>query len=127
MWILDPVKPSIITPLMSIAVLTIGTFTAVAETKNKPIELFEQFCTDCHDDATQKGNINLSKLLADKSANRSIVFENLITGKMPPKKKEQPNAAQRRAMLSWLASHQPKQSPKPYRRISRHEFNQSAR
>ena len=105
--------------------LTICLFVLVSATSLRAQEApahFERFCIDCHDDITQKGNLDLVALLGKPGADRSIVFENLITGKMPPKKKRQPSAAQRAEMLAWLASHEEKTAPNAYRRISRHEF-----
>lgn len=83
---------------------------------------FERFCIDCHDDVTPKGNLDLTALLGKPGADRSVVFENLITGKMPPKKKKQPPPEVRDAMLRWLATNQQQKKPNDYRRISRHEF-----
>ena len=51
-----------------------------------------------------------------------LIFEHLITAKMPPKNKKQPSAEEKRLMLGWLAQRQTENAPKPYRRISRHEF-----
>ena len=84
--------------------------------------LFEHYCFDCHDDATKKGGFNLEKLLEEGDFDGSLMFENLLTGKMPPAKKEQPDTKEKRAVLDWLAKRKAGSQPKTFRRISRHEF-----
>ena len=86
------------------------------------MELFESYCFDCHDEDVQKGNVNMAELFDAGSFDGSLMFENLITAKMPPENKKQPNAEEKRAMLDWLAKRQADHKPAPYRRISRHEF-----
>ena len=86
------------------------------------VELFEQYCFDCHDEDVQKGNVNMASLFGDGSFDGTLMFENLITAKMPPKNKKQPSAQEKRVMLDWLAKRQVENKPDPYRRMSRHEF-----
>lgn len=88
-------------------------------------ELFEHYCFDCHDDATKKGGFNLEKLLKKGEFDGSLIFENLLTGKMPPAKKEQLDPKEKRAVLDWLAKRKATEAPKSFRRISRHEFAHS--
>ena len=90
------------------------------------LEHFEHYCFDCHDRETKKGNLDLEAFLGKKPTDRSLVFEHLITGRMPPAKRKQPTFDERRRMLEWLASAQPPYTPAPFRRLSRHEFVQSA-
>jgi hypothetical protein len=85
-------------------------------------EFFEHYCFDCHDDATKKGGFNLEKLLEEGEFDGSLMFENLLTEKMPPAKKEQPDTKEKRAVLDWLAKRTADSQPKTFRRISRHEF-----
>ena len=86
------------------------------------VELFEQYCFDCHDEDVHKGNVNMASLFGDGSFDGTLMFENLITAKMPPKNKKQPSAQEKRVMLDWLAKRQVENKPDPYRRMSRHEF-----
>ncbi|MBT6850785.1 MAG: DUF1588 domain-containing protein, partial [Opitutae bacterium] len=86
---------------------------------------FEKYCFDCHDDELKKGELDLVALMEKEGANYIWAFENLITGKMPPKNKKQPSAEEKRAMLDWLAKRQLENKPDPYRRMSRHEFDHS--
>lgn len=88
----------------------------------KITDLLEWYCFDCHDRAAKKGNLNLEELLERDEFDGSRVFENLLTGKMPPPDEEQPNAEEKRLILDWLADEQSTKPPRSFRRISRHEF-----
>jgi hypothetical protein len=90
------------------------------------LQHFENYCFDCHDGESRKGDLDLVALLEKDGANRTLAFENLITAKMPPKNKKQPSDGEKHLMLDWLAKRQAKSAPDSYRRISRHEFVHSA-
>ena len=83
---------------------------------------FKNYCFDCHDAATKEGGIDLSDLLSRNDFDGSLIFEHLITGKMPPKQEQQPTDNEKLLMLGWLAQRQAESIPNAYRRISRHEF-----
>ena len=85
-------------------------------------QLLETYCLDCHDGETKKGNFDMEALLDKGPFDGTLMFENLITGKMPPAEKKQPTAAERRSLLEWLAARQQEAAPAPFRRLSRHEF-----
>ena len=85
-------------------------------------KLFMTYCLDCHDGSSQEGGLNLVALLEKNTFDSTFIFENVITGKMPPGDMEQPTDAERSVMLEWLATVQDKSEQKSYRRISRHEF-----
>jgi len=93
---------------------------AIAE--EDAVEILERYCFDCHDDASQKGNLNMENLLKEVPFDGTLLFENLLTGKMPPAKKGQPETGEKRAVLDWLAKHQVGHEQKSFRRLSRHEF-----
>lgn len=78
----------------------------------KATVLLEHFCFDCHEEGTEKGGLNLSELLTREDFDGALIFENLLTGKMPPSKKEQPDAEEKRAVLDWLVKRQKERSPK---------------
>ena len=88
----------------------------------EPIELFGQYCLDCHTGPDAEGNFDLSKKLHGGAFDAALVFENIATGKMPPADAETPSDTERQPMLTWLAQQQPESKPIPFRRISRHEF-----
>ena len=107
------------------AVTSMVTLPAVIAQDNpggQTLQHFENYCFDCHDGDAKKGNLDLVSLLEKGDFDGSLMFEHLITAKMPPKNKQQPSAKEKRLMLDWLAQRQAEDTPKPYRRISRHEF-----
>ena len=94
-----------------------------SETKEKAQGYFEQYCFNCHDSETKKGDIDLTQMLTSNGTyDLELVFENLITAKMPPANKKKPNEKQRSVMLNLLAKRQASTSPEKFRRITRHEF-----
>ncbi|NNC89024.1 MAG: DUF1587 domain-containing protein [Akkermansiaceae bacterium] len=90
--------------------------------EEQAIEVLEYYCFECHDAATKKGDFNMEKLIEEGELDGALMFENLLTGRMPPAKKEQPDAGEKRTVLEWLAARKQADSPKSFRRISRHEF-----
>ena len=90
--------------------------------KETAFQHFENYCFDCHDGEAKKGDLDLANLLEKGDFDGSLIFEHLITAKMPPKIKKQPSAEEKRLMLGWLAKRQAESAPNSYRRISRHEF-----
>lgn len=90
--------------------------------EGEPAQLLERYCFDCHDEDTKKGDLDLGALLDKGGFDGSLMFENLLTGKMPPAKKKQPTPEERRSLLTWLAQRQAETAPQSFRRISRHEF-----
>ena len=88
----------------------------------KALEIFEHYCFDCHGDGSDKGGLDLSVILGKEDFDGSLIFENLVTEKMPPADKDQPDAKEKRELLEWLAGRQGKHVGKSFRRISRNEF-----
>ena len=73
----------------------------------KTVEPFlDTYCLKCHDNETQKGKLSLegiSPSVADGNLEMwRMVFERLHFSEMPPKKKKQPNPAERAAVLAWI-------------------------
>ncbi len=85
-------------------------------------KLIATYCLDCHDSSSREGELNLAGLLEQDAFDRTLIFENVITGKMPPSDMGQPTVAERSLMLKGLANSQPENEHRLYRRISRHEF-----
>ena len=56
------------------------------------MEVLEHYCFDCHDDVSQKGEPEYGGTPQEGGFDGALIFENLLTGKMPPAKKEQPEA-----------------------------------
>ena len=89
-------------------------------------EVLEHYCFDCHGDGSEKGGFDLEEFLEDGQGDGALMFENVLNGKMPPAKEEQPDAQEKRTILEWLSKRKLKgnqqDAPKSFRRISRHEF-----
>jgi hypothetical protein len=69
----------------------------------------EQHCTDCHDEETQKAGLRLDTLAVDfqdeKSATKWMhVFDKLVSGEMPPKKRERPAQGELDATTKFLGA-----------------------
>ncbi len=70
-------------------------------------EILSFYCTDCHEEGTEKGKFrldNLGELPLDSlldALNR--MHERVHFEEMPPKKKDQPTAEERKQLESWLA------------------------
>ena len=86
------------------------------------LQIFEEYCFDCHDDLTKKGNLDLQEIFQQERFDGTLIFENLVIGKMPPTDKGQPSLEEKKLMLNWLAASQTGDKSRPFRRISRHEF-----
>ena len=67
-----------------------------------------KYCTDCHDEDMNEGNLNLDFEKVDwnsdeKRKHWGDVYTMLERGKMPPKKKKkQPDAEEKKNFMSWL-------------------------
>ena len=85
-------------------------------------ELMATYCLDCHDSSSEEGGLDLSGLLEKDGFDGSLMFENLITGKMPPDGQGATLAEEKRLILNWLAKRRSKARRIRIRRISRHEF-----
>lgn len=70
-------------------------------------KFLKERCADCHDAETKKGNLDLTALKHDdgNAENFAVwvkVHDRVEAGEMPPKKKEQPPAAERSAFMLQL-------------------------
>ena len=66
----------------------------------------EEHCLDCHDAEAKKGGLNLDALEFGPSGAEHAtwvrVFDRVLAGEMPPKKKARPDAGQQRTFLTTL-------------------------
>ena len=71
-------------------------------------DFVSNYCTDCHDEDMNEGNLNLDFQKVNWSSEKARkhwgdAVTMLERGKMPPKKKKkQPSAAEKKAFISWL-------------------------
>ncbi len=110
------------TSVSTIAAFAIFSWTACACDGQEAKHLMATYCLACHDSATQEGGVDLEALVENDTFDSSLVFENLITRKMPPQDAEQPTDGERQIVLQWLSGRQQESSTPAYRRSSRHEF-----
>ena len=72
----------------------------------KAAEILSKYCTDCHEDGTEKGDIrldNLAELTLDARLNlMNRALEQVYLKQMPPKKKDQPSESERNALGDWI-------------------------
>ena len=118
-------KQRILNALLIATITTSPVYAKVSADKvdeGKATEILQHYCFDCHGDGSEKGGFDLEKFLEKGDMDGSLMFENLLTGKMPPAKKDQPDEMEKRAVLDWLAGKKIDDLPKSFRRISRHEF-----
>ena len=72
--------------------------------------MFDKYCMDCHDAATEKGHFNMEALSFEVSSTIETaekwqkVLDALNTGDMPPKKKPQLTAEEKTAFLDDLSN-----------------------
>ncbi len=79
----------------------------VAGFKSRVLPLLEDFCIDCHDNSIRKGKFSLEGINPDVTSDDDyeawrLIAEQVEFGDMPPKKKDQPSAEQRRVLLAWI-------------------------
>ncbi len=124
------------------SLLLLSAATAVAGSQPaRPGDTFlEKRCYDCHDTETKKGNLDLTTLpfyLDDPKVNAMWVkvHDRVQDGEMPPKKKDQPEAAERDGFLKALgdpmiASEQARvarEGRATQRRLNRYEYENTLR
>lgn len=72
-----------------------------------PLNFLENHCLECHDELTEKGEINLDLFEVDWSNSDMIhlwerVFTAIESGVMPPEKRPRPDSKERDEMLAWI-------------------------
>ena len=76
-----------------------------AKFKDLALPFLEQHCFDCHDNDTQKGDLNLSELTAVDETNAATwksVWAQIALEEMPPRKKTQPPVIDRLHFSDWI-------------------------
>lgn len=119
---LFPLHRSLRVGLAVSGAIALGGIVFAAPTDDEVFPLLERYCLDCHDELSKKGEFDMIGWLDLAAADGTLLFENLITSKMPPADKPQPSAEEKRTLLTWLAHRQEPTASHPFRRISRHEF-----
>lgn len=101
-----------------------------------PRALIEQFCADCHDEDTSKGDLDLASILGEDVKVHPQVWEDVIrqlqARHMPPAGKKRPDDAAFDAAVAALAAGLEDPTPRPgrgpsLRRLTRAEYANAVR
>lgn len=72
----------------------------------KPAALLQEYCLDCHEEGTEKGDIRLDNLaeipLQARLDLMNRALEQVYLKQMPPKKKDQPSEEERNELGGWI-------------------------
>jgi len=101
-------------------------------------EFFTHYCYDCHGNETQEATLDLTSLPRDLTHPDHLrrwvkVYDRIAAGEMPPKDADQPNAAERAAVLKSLsesltaAERQTENDIPRLRRLTRTEYENTIR
>jgi hypothetical protein len=99
-------------------------------------EFMENHCLSCHTGKRAKGELELSRFETAASVRGAPsiwrrIARRVERGEMPPAKREQPEAAEKRAFLAWLRTNLPAAPILPgrvtARRLNRHEYANTVR
>ena len=90
-----------------LAILSLPFFGQAEPIPDKPFDFLAEYCLDCHDADTEKGEVNLdfAEIAWNTPAARhhwERALKAIERGDMPPDKKRQPSAEERRMMVAWL-------------------------
>ncbi|MBL6922875.1 MAG: DUF1588 domain-containing protein [Akkermansiaceae bacterium] len=71
------------------------------------VPFLDRYCFECHDDLTEKGRLSLERIDPQIAGGPDfekwrIILERVKFHDMPPAKADQPDAAEREALLSWI-------------------------
>ncbi|MDA7888605.1 DUF1587 domain-containing protein, partial [Akkermansiaceae bacterium] len=104
------------------------------------LPFLEDHCLDCHDSASEKGELNLEELTSNLDNPKIMatwirVHDRIVAGEMPPKKKKAPPADEKNPFLEMLsgslvAAEQGRDKVhgrSVWRRLNRHEYENSLR
>ncbi|MGA0327704.1 MAG: DUF1587 domain-containing protein, partial [Limisphaerales bacterium] len=91
----------------AICAFGIAVFGGTSQAENHASAVLEQFCLDCHDQETQKGEVNLEKALATQPLVKHLplwrtVIARIKNGDMPPREKGTLPELEKRQLLEWL-------------------------
>jgi len=112
---------------------------AVAQFRHEVQPLLAEYCYDCHGDGANKGGISLDGFKSDQAmlGDHDLWFKalkNLRAGIMPPPKKAQPDAGQRKRIEQWIKAAvfaEDARNPDPgrvtVRRLNRVEYRNTIR
>jgi len=88
------------------------------------LPLIENYCMDCHDEETSKGDLSLEGIEGNLVSGSALarwekILHQLELGQMPPKKKPQPTTAERHSLVQWIRAEFLKGGRKPENKLLR--------
>jgi len=88
------------------------------------LPLIENYCMDCHDEETSKGDLSLEGIKGNLVEGPDLdhwekILHQLELGQMPPKKKPQPTTAERHSLVQWIRAEFLKGGRKPENKLLR--------
>ena len=104
---------------------------AASELDSRVGGFLETHCADCHDDVTAKGNFDLYRLDPEFRDEESLdswvrVYDRIVAGEMPPKKKRQPSNEEKALFLGLIepriAAGDRERREVVHRRLNREEY-----
>ncbi|MDB4459328.1 DUF1587 domain-containing protein, partial [bacterium] len=125
--------------MLKIFLLILLAFIGIASPAATPLpkaasDLIKNYCLDCHDSETRKGDISLDDSSIDWSTSESkVLWERALKAvsknQMPPKKKrDQPTEEERASLVQWLDKKLTEHSPRGgtiARRLNHEEYRNS--
>ncbi|MFM7926376.1 MAG: c-type cytochrome domain-containing protein, partial [Pirellula sp.] len=90
-------------PLIAYIALLVAILVAQSLSFAQAPSFVQKYCLDCHDAKSKEGGLDLEAFLSSDPFDATLVFENIITHRMPPADADQPTVAERQVILSWLA------------------------
>ena len=104
------------------------------------LPLLKKYCLMCHSTALKKGSLDLERFATPADIHKDLkpwqnMIEQLETGEMPPKKKPQPTAEEKKQLLAWVRGYLDHEARTragdpghvPLRRLSNAEYDYTIR
>ena len=121
-------------PLKTILLLSLGCLSAPAMAaptalQDLTVKFFDTHCYECHDEDSNKGDLNLYQIKANIDSEEQVyqwsnIFKKIESGEMPPAKKERPDQVSKNKLLSALTPPLRK-ADKKYRQVVLRRLNRN--
>ena len=119
--------------LLSLFLVVSGLSAKVSKLPSQVDTFLVQYCLDCHDKQTMKGDLNLDFLEIDWADTLAIktwskALKMIESGEMPPEKKKQPSDKEVHVVAKWLGQmllENDKPGGTVLRRLNKEEYEQS--
>lgn len=106
-----------------------GSLVADESFKKEIQPLLADYCLDCHEEGQNKGQIQLDDLAGFSGAKSHLwtkIYEQVVSGEMPPEDKDQLEPEEKKQLLSWIEAQFEEdviKNPGTRRRLNRREFS----